>query len=229
MKVATVVSYYAAAAIVPGAVAWPGMGKMMDDLNSKLSARHQGDGGVPDANDSSEMIGDLITPGPTSAVGQSVANIIVGNEDGFSDVAYTTTLPTKGSKACAADKCCIWTYISAELTKKFVGKSGRCTGYARAAVRQGFHDAGSWNKASTNGGADGSLILANEISRPENNGLQNIISYTQSIYQKYSSYGVTYADLIQFMANHATVTCPLGPRVRTYVGRVDSNQPAPDG
>ncbi|KAK3624290.1 hypothetical protein LTR56_021111 [Elasticomyces elasticus] len=37
------------------------------------------------------------------------------------------------------------------------------------------------------------------------------------------------ADLIQFGANHATVTCPLGPRLRTFVGRKDSSKPAPDG
>ncbi|KAF1851474.1 class II peroxidase [Cucurbitaria berberidis CBS 394.84] len=31
------------------------------------------------------------------------------------------------------------------------------------------------------------------------------------------------------MATHATVSCPLGPRVRTYVGRKDATKAAPDG
>jgi catalase (peroxidase I) len=96
-------------------------------------------------------------------------------------------------------------------------------------VRLGFHDAASWNRNATHGGADGSLILAPETSRTENNGLQTIVAYIQTVYDKYKSYGIGMADLIQVSANVATVVCPLGPRVRTYVGRKDSSTPAPDG
>jgi hypothetical protein len=42
-------------------------------------------------------------------------------------------------------------------------------------------------------------------------------------------YNVTMADLIQYMANHAVVSCPLGPRVRTYVGRKDATKAAREG
>jgi hypothetical protein len=52
---------------------------------------------------------------------------------------------------------------------------------------------------------------------------------TNDRYNKYKVYGVTAADLIQFGANHATVSCPLGPRVRTFVGRFDSDQLPPPG
>jgi len=45
----------------------------------------------------------------------------------------------------------------------------------------------------------------------------------------YHTYNVTMADLIQYMANHAVVSCPLGPRVRTYVGRKDATEAAPEG
>ena len=42
----------------------------------------------------------------------------------------------------------------------------------RAAIREAFHDCGTWNKVQGNtGGCDGSLILAPETDRPENNGL----------------------------------------------------------
>lgn len=222
MKTATLVSYYAALALLPGAFGWPGMGKMMGDLSQKLQIRQADE----DENDSDEMIGDLVSPGPITPLGQSVARIIVGDEDGFSDEVYTVAVPKKNSKACAADTCCIWSYIASELNDKFTGKSGRCNGFARAAIRQGFHDAGAWSKSSTHGGADGSLILAGEISRTENHGLETIIDYTQKVYNKYSSYGIGMADLIQFMANVGTVSCPLGPRVRTYVGRIDSSTPA---
>lgn len=55
------------------------------------------------------------------------------------------------------------------------------------------------------GGADGSLALVQEeIDRPENNGLQEIVKTAQA-YQR--RYGVGMADLLQFMVTHATVTC----------------------
>jgi manganese peroxidase len=230
MKTATLLSLYAAASVIPGTLAWPGMTTTMQNLKTKIKSRQADvDNDGDSVNDSNEMIGDLVSPGPTTPVGQSVANIITGVEEGQSAVAYTTTIPGKNTKACTADKCCIWTYIATELNKKFTGNSGRCNGFARAAIRMGFHDAGAWNKNSTNGGADGSLILAGEINRAENNGLQTILNYTQTVYTKYQSYGIGMADLIQFMATTATVSCPLGPRVRTYVGRKDSSLPAPNG
>lgn len=37
------------------------------------------------------------------------------------------------------------------------------------------------------------------------------------------------ADLIQFSSNVACVVCPLGPRTRTFVGRVDNSSAAPVG
>ena len=65
-----------------------------------------------------------------------------------------------------------------------------------------------------------------EIDRPENNGLQNIRLVLREVQAKY---GVGYADLAQYAHNHATITCPLGPRVRTFVGRKDATGPAPEG
>lgn len=44
----------------------------------------------------------------------------------------------KGGSTCPA----IWTTISSELTKVFLGSDGQCTDLARAAIRFSFHDAG---------------------------------------------------------------------------------------
>lgn len=102
-----------------------------------------------------------------------------------------------------------------------------CNDNARAAVRMGFHDAGSWNTTSTWGGADGSLLMDfGEINRPENNGLQNIRLLLRGVQAKY---GVGYADLVQYAHNHASISCPKGPRVRTFVGRKDATRAAPTG
>lgn len=139
--------------------------------------------------------------------------------------------PPKDTPACAQDACCIWKYIADDLVTSFRGDSGRCTDAARAAIRLGFHDAAGWSKGTGNlGGADGSIVLApEEIQRVANKGLEEIVDQTKAWFDKYKGYGIGMADLIQFSANVATITCPLGPRVRTFVGRKDSSVPAPDG
>jgi len=104
--------------------------------------------------------------------------------------------------------------------KMFTNTNGTCNDLARAAVRLGFHDAGAWSKTSGFGGADGSLVLNfDEINRSENNGLQTIRLKALGLLAKYAAWGVGAADLVQFMHNVATVVCPLGPRVLTFVGR----------
>lgn len=76
------------------------------------------------------------------------------------------------------------------------------------------------------GGCDGSLVLAGELGLPENKGLDIIGRYLQNLS---NSYKVSVADMIVFAGSHAIVTCPGGPRVRTYIGRTDSSTRAPPG
>ncbi|KAF9700425.1 hypothetical protein EKO04_001980 [Ascochyta lentis] len=125
------------------------------------------------------------------------------------------------------DKCpTVWTSISKELTGKFLS-DGQCNPDARAAIRAVFHDCGAWNKAQgAKGGCDGSLVLAGELSKPENNGLQDIGAYLKG---RADFWKVSVADMIVFAGSHAIVTCPGGPRVQTYIGRKDSSTAAPDG
>lgn len=49
------------------------------------------------------------------------------------------------------------------------------------------------------------------------------------LFGKYKNYGITVADLVQFSAQVAVVVCPLGPRSRTFIGRLDSSSACPDG
>lgn len=65
-----------------------------------------------------------------------------------------------------------------------------------------------------------------EQKRPENNGLQSVRTLLRSVQAKYK---VGYADLAQYAHNHATISCPKGPRIRTFVGRKDATKAAPDG
>jgi manganese peroxidase len=105
----------------------------------------------------------------------------------------------------------------------FTNSDGTCNDAARSAVHLGFHDAGAWSKTSGSGGADGSLVLSlDEINRSENNGMQDIRLKAIALLAKYASWGVGAADLVQYMHNVATVVCPLGPRVLTFVRRKNS-------
>ncbi|TVY90432.1 Manganese peroxidase, partial [Lachnellula willkommii] len=126
----------------------------------------------------------------------------------------------------------VWTLVAAELSVTFLNTTDlRCNDDARAAIRAAFHDCASWN-TSVPGGCDGSLILApEELTRPENNGLQGIAAKLLALTQKYQAIdsSVTAADMIQFASSVAIVTCPLGPKVQTFVGRPDSSTASTKG
>ncbi len=214
--------------------AYPGMEKTLAEIRARVDVAGTGaapDGGPDDEFDSTELIGDLIYPNLTE-VGLSIKNIITGNGDPQSSETYAPgTLPNKDTAACRADTCCIWSYIAKDMHAAFRGNTGRCNNLARGAVRIGFHDAAGWSKfTGPLGGADGSIILApEEMKRIENHGLEPIVAQMTKWHTAYEKYGVSMADLIQMGATVATVTCPLGPRIRTYVGREDSYVPCTNG
>ncbi|KAJ7896677.1 heme peroxidase [Mycena olivaceomarginata] len=102
---------------------------------------------------------------------------------------------------------------------------GRCGDPARAAVRLAFHDAGTFSLAlqaagRPNGGADGSLLVdPNEVLRPDNNGLQNIVSLLKPLPGQFN---VSPGDVLH-------LACPGGPAIKTYIGRKAPKNIAPDG
>ncbi|KAL8376659.1 hypothetical protein RB595_007666 [Gaeumannomyces hyphopodioides] len=221
------VSILTAALAASPALAHPGMKSILSEIKARAA----------ETLESNELIGDLITLNSSALtpVGRSIKELLTRGGTPESDEAYPKDasgnfqLPGKDTPACAADTCCIWKYLADDLVKEFRDSAGRCTDSARGAVRLGFHDAAGWSKGTGGGGADGSLILApEEILRGENNGLQEVVAQTKQRYDAYKKYGVGMADFIQFSATVATVACPLGPRIRTYVGRKDSTIPAPD-
>jgi hypothetical protein len=171
---------YIHALLLLGISAYPGgkLSKTLEDIKIKIHSRGISPNTGPD--DSFELIGDLVTPGPTSNVGKLVAGIITGKADGSSDEGDYKAPGVLGSPACAKDTCCTWKFVADELAAKFTGAGGRCNIYARGAIRLGFHDAGTWAKGNPYGGADGSMLLTNEVTRSENAGLSEIVTYLQS-------------------------------------------------
>ncbi|KAJ9626984.1 fungal class II heme-containing peroxidase [Taxawa tesnikishii (nom. ined.)] len=132
--------------------------------------------------------------------------------------------PSQPSGGSSSGGSCpaVWSTISTELTSMFLS-NGQCNDDARAAIRASFHDCASWDQSEgEHGGCDGSLILAKEYEAKENAGLQGIALKLSDLANKHN---VGVADIIAFAGSHATATCPLGPRVQTFVGRKDSSTP----
>ncbi|KAK4224772.1 putative lip/Mn/Versatile peroxidase [Podospora fimiseda] len=218
MKLSSVV---AASAMFSAVNAYPGMNASLIETLKEA-----------DCCGSNELIGDLLwlDNSRLSPVALLIKSILIYDTDARSDEFYYQ-VPALRSFACVRDPCCVWWYIVEEMEKLFRAPDGQCTNAARAAIRLGFHDAGAWSKHTGDfGGADGSIVWApEEIKRRENHGLEEIIQQMKHWYGKWNSYGISVADLIQMAATTATVVCPLGPRIRSFVGRRDSHRPAPDG
>ncbi|GKT93201.1 ligninase H2 [Colletotrichum tofieldiae] len=206
------------AALVAGvAFAHPGLDikKLMAD--AQLQTRQIGGGGP-----SMELIGDLVElrERELTATGSAIRDILITEAPG-------QDLESFYDESELAPK----TLMNAQAMNAAYGSTSPTTWLdkcvARGAVRLGFHDAASWSKSTGGTGADGSIILANEcLTRKDNKGLEEICSMMSSWYAKYKKYGISMADLIQTASNVGTVSCPLGPRVRTFIGRKDSTTPA---
>lgn len=131
-----------------------------------------GGGGGDDGDDSPELIGDLarLPVGNLTQVGKDIRDLLL--EIGTPESDVEVAVPPINSTECASDTCCVWKYVADEMADKFRGASGRCTRWARMAVRLGFHDAGTWSKSAAlsgaGGGADGSICLSDEINDAEN-------------------------------------------------------------
>lgn len=183
--------------------------------------------GQVDEDQSEPLPGDLHTLGVISPTANAIALIL--SQDSTGQNATKGPIPATKEEA-AFPQCFEWYGISAQLTALFNATDGSgCTDLARAAIRISFHDAGTWSQnLSTQGqnfgGADGSIFLFQEWQRSENAGMQENIEILGQLAQ---SNNVSVADMIQFAGSHAIVTCPLGPRIRTFVGRKDATQPSP--
>ncbi|KAG9247505.1 hypothetical protein BJ878DRAFT_555481 [Calycina marina] len=144
-----------------------------------------------------------LAKGITSLIDQPVANILQGIELGQSQDPGIPSSPVGVAG-------CIWYSVSKDLAAPFNGPAGRFNAVARMAVHFGFHDAGTWSQklasAGQDCGANGSLVLFNEIVRKENRGLEVAVVLAKTLQLNYKAGGVTMADMIQYMAAHAVVT-----------------------
>lgn len=203
-------------------MAYPGLKNTLHEIEARLEPRQ-----------STSLIGDLqnLPESNLTPTGSAVKQILTGEENGQDLWSRYRSVPARDSPECSQDTCCIWKHIADEMRASMVGTAGRCNKLARGAVRLGFHDAGAWSqRTGPTGGADGSVVLAGECEdRKENQGLESTCDQIRTWYDKYKQYGISMADLIQMGATVGTVVCPLGPRVRTFIGRKDNPDAAPTG
>ncbi|RYP34232.1 hypothetical protein DL767_004355 [Monosporascus sp. MG133] len=181
------------------ALAYPRMDRLLAEIQARDDVLLEGR--------STTLIGDLLDTVSTP-VGDAIKQIL----EGASAIADGAT----------------YKYVADEMKSTFQDSNG-CTDLARGAIRQGFHDAATWDQNSAYGGADGSLLLSDELNRPDNRGLEPIGEQTLAWYNKYKQYGANMADLIQTAALAAVVSCPGGPRIRHFVGRKDDSRAGPTG
>ena len=122
--------------------AFPGMDR---NVLSSLMSRQAG--GFPG---STALIGDLktLSDSQLTTTGAAIKAILTGKGvPTDTSSRYTPPSGGKNSAACAADPCCIWSYIASDMKAAFVS-GGQCTALARGAVRLGFHDAATVSKLS---------------------------------------------------------------------------------
>jgi len=90
---------------------------------------------------------------------------------------------------------------------------------APSLLRLAFHDAMTFDPVSGGGGCNGSLLLTDELLRPENSGLEAASEFIQRM--KAQMPELSYADLIALAAVVAVRICD-GPQIRIAMGRSDS-------
>nr|ARH52641.1 peroxidase [Ustulina deusta] len=203
---AELVGYYALGAIIVSVPvdAFPGFPRMKQLMKiDVLNPADLDNVGADLGDDSFELLGDLVTLSSSNLtqVGRDIRELLLNFGAPESDVSYIN-VPALNSTACAEDTCCVWKYIADEMTDLYRGESGRCTKWARMAVRLGFHDAGAWSKAAANqgGGADGSICLTDEYTLPENGGLEDMCLQMITWYDEWHNqkgFDISMADLIR--------------------------------
>ena len=95
-------------------------------------------------------------------------------------------------------------------------------------VRYAWHDAGTYDKVTKTGGADGSIRFDKELGHGANAGLAFSRSRIAEFKSQFPS--ETYADLIQ-AGGYTAVSYAGGPNMAFRFGRVDATEKnvAPEG
>jgi len=98
--------------------------------------------------------------------------------------------------------------------------------HAPAHLRLAFHDAGTYDAATGTGGANGSVVLREELNRGGNSGWGHTCKELLAVAKEEFPTLVSWADLVALGGAAAIQKCS-GPIIRIGLGRVDATEPAP--
>lgn len=93
-----------------------------------------------------------------------------------------------------------------------------------AFLRLSLNDALTWDEASRTGGATSSICTPGELSRPGNEGLQQVMVTVEAVAA--ANPGLSLADTIQ-LGGAVAVEAMGGPAIPFHAGRLDEHVPSP--
>nr|ADW41626.1 manganese peroxidase 2 [Agrocybe praecox] len=121
--------------------------------------------------------------------------------------------------------CCVLFPVLQDLQTNLF--TNGCDEEVHDSLRLTFHDAISFSPSKGGGGADGSIMVFEEIEANffENFGINGIIDTQRPIVDRHS---LTPGDFIQFAAAVGITHCPGAPQLNFFMGRPNATAPAPD-
>ncbi|KAJ3511221.1 hypothetical protein NLJ89_g4222 [Agrocybe chaxingu] len=104
---------------------------------------------------------------------------------------------------------------------------GECGEEVHESLRLTFHDAIGFSPTKGGGGADGSIMIFEDIETAfhANLGVDEIIDAQKPFVAKH---GITPGDFIQFAGAVGVSNCPGAPRLNFFLGRPNATAPSPD-
>ncbi|KAJ7577384.1 manganese peroxidase 1 precursor [Mycena floridula] len=135
-----------------------------------------------------------------------------------------TTCSTGQTVSNAA--CCAWFPVLEDIQQNLFD-GGECGEEVHESLRLTFHDAIGFSKTQGGGGADGSIIVFDDIetSFHANNGVDEIIEKMKPFI---AAHNVTPGDFIQFAGAVGVSNCPGAPQLNFLMGRPPPTAASPD-
>ncbi|KAF8893865.1 manganese peroxidase 3 [Infundibulicybe gibba] len=136
-------------------------------------------------------------------------------------VACADGVHTATNAAC----CALFPVLDDIQANLFDG--GECGEEAHESLRLTFHDAIGFSPTKGGGGADGSIIIFDDIETAfhANGGIDDIVDVQKPFIARHN---LTAGDFIQFAGAVAVSNCPGAPRLNFFMGRPEATAPSPD-
>ncbi|KAK7461372.1 fungal class II heme-containing peroxidase [Stygiomarasmius scandens] len=138
-------------------------------------------------------------------------------------VACADGVHTATNEAC----CALFPIVDALQSDFFDG--GECGEEVHESLRLTFHDAIGFSPSQGGGGADGSIIVFDDIETTfhANNGIDEIVDAQKDFIQK-NNITISPGDFIQLAGAVGVSNCPGAPRIQFFLGRPDPVAASPD-